>query len=898
MSRVRSLKFIRPFAIGMAGILIALGFVTTTFSENAEAATAGDFDFAACVENQGVGSVMILMDESGTVYGANGQPPSDPDNLRIAGTEILIDDLQTLADQTGSEINVNLAGFGDNFISRTGEEEWAQLTAQRGSTNTENLKRAARDAFESRPTDGNEIETDFWTAISGARDSFEQVDGCKLLVMFKDGFDFQVFDKDASSEFAIEEVNELLEKRFYSASVEAAELAVEDLCRPQGLADGLRADDIFTVSVGLGEGDFGQLESFTENPAVDCGEREGYGALLRAEEPGDLVNIFSRTLDPSFTPATFTSNFNFEMSQALTSINIVTSGMSPFDRFFISPPTTCTTSNAQEFDRYSAQGGGEFAPGVTWKGTSYGEGEALKVLISRDFQELGTEECWSGTWEIDPGTRAQSSVTLDADLEPFAFFEDDRDTFTIGQQNLDFQSLLRRSSSPNQTGQDGFPGLTQADLDSSIRINMQGGLFDRSGRQVVQAYQSELGVSDLGTLNSISLPDNIPVGSYTLRLNLGVDVEGLDIDLRDVSWERSVSLEGAIPIPISEGKLSFGDIIGREEATGVFEISSVADEELFFDLDQIELVTFESPQGASGYQLVSEQDTFRLEPNATTEFEVGLAPMTDEEVRFAGPISGEILIPLRTEDGEIAGSYIIPVEFSANQIPDENLLIKILAVALLMLLGALLTAGALWLVGYRISRFPKESEIWEKGLQSVTIPVDISESSITLRDTIPDISDQRWSQIDLDGRKTARLGELTLRATSPGLSLAGTGYAQLSDSSKAGWGSSGDSIEFSSKDQIPRMGLGLQSNYLVSIERADLPEDGQLTSSIPGTITLVSNIDSLPEQLDRIVEDASRDANEIVPSILGSSKPSKPRKKKKADDQDSEDLNSSFQVDF
>lgn len=898
MSRVRSLKFIRPFVIGMAGILIALGFVTTTFSENAEAATAGDFDFAACVENQGVGSVMILMDESGTVYGANGQPPSDPDNLRIAGTEILIDDLQTLADQTGSEINVNLAGFGDNFISKTGEEEWAQLTAQSGSGNTENLKRAARDAFESRPTDGNEIETDFWTAISGARDSFEQVDGCKLLVMFKDGFDFQVFDKDASSEFAIEEVNELLEQRFYSASVEAAELAVEDLCRPQGLADGLRADDIFTVSVGLGEGDFGQLESFTENPAVDCGEREGYGALLRAEEPGDLVNIFSRTLDPSFTPATFTSNFNFEMSQALTSINIVTSGMSPFDRFFISPPTTCTTSNAQEFDRSSAQGGGEFAPGVTWKGTSYGEGEALKVLISRDVQELGTEECWSGTWEIDPGTRAQSSVTLDADLEPFAFFEDDQDTFTIGQQNLDFQSLLRRSSSPNQTGQDGFPGLTQSDLDPSIRINMQGGLFDRNGRQVVQAYQSELGVSELGTLNSISLPENLPVGPYTFRLNLGVDVEGLNIDLRDVSWERSVSLEGAIPIPISEGKLFFGDIIGREEAKGVFEISSVADEELFFDLDQIELVTFESPQGASGYQLVSDQDTFRLESNATTEFEIGLAPSTDEEVRFAGPLSGEILIPLRTEDGEIAGSYIIPVEFSANQIPDENLLIKILAVALLMLLGALLTAGALWLVGYRISRFPKESEIWEKGLQSVTIPVDISESSITLRDTIPDISDQRWSQIDLDGRKTARLGELTLRATSPGLSLAGTGYAQLSDSSKAGWGSSGDSIEFSSKDQIPRMGLGLQSNYLVSIERADLPEDGQLTSSIPGTITLVSNIDSLPEQLDRIVEDASRDANEIVPAILGSSKPSKPRKKKKADDQDSEDLNSSFQVDF
>ena len=427
---------------------------------------------------------------------------------------------------------------------------------------------------------------------------------------------------------------------------------------------------------------------------------------------------------------------------------------------------------------------------------------------------------------------------------------------------------------------------------------MQGGLFDRNGNQVASAYQSTLTETELGRLDSIRLIDNIPVGTYTFRLNLGVDVEGLNIDLRDISWERTIALEGAIPVPLADGRLSFGDIIGREQATGEFEISSVADEPLFFDLDSIELVTFESPQGSTGYRLVSNESTFRIEPNGTTQFEIGLVPATDEEVRFAGPISGELLIGLRDENGEIAGSYIIPVEFTANQIPDENIFIKIGAVALLMLLGALLTAGALWLVGYRISRFPKESEIWEKGLQSVTMPVEISESSITLNDTIPDISDQRWSQIDLDGRKTARLGELTLRATSPGMSLAGTGFALLSDPSKAGWGSSGDSIEFSPKDQIPRMGLGLQSNYLVTIDRADLPEDGQIPSSIPGTITLVSNIDSRPEQLDQLVEDASRDANEIVPAILNSSKPSRKRKKNNKEEQDSENLDSSFQVDF
>ena len=899
MLQGRFIENFRKLGSGLLSLVLAtIGVIGIGPTQEALAETAEDFDFAACVENQGVGSVMILMDESGTVYGANGQPPSDPDNLRIAGAELLIDDLLTLSEQTGSDINVNLAGFGDNFVSKTGAQEWATISPTNGESTSSSLKQSAREGFENRPTDGNEIETDFWTAVTGARNSFGQVDGCKLLVMFKDGFDFQVFDKDASSEFAVEEINDLLLRRSYSASVEAGELAVADLCRPQGLADGLRADEIFTVSVGLGAGDFSQLEAFTENPDIDCGEREGYGALLRAEDPGDLVNIFTRTLDPSFTPATFRSNFNFEMNQALTSINIVTSGMSPFDRFFISPPASCGTSGAQEFDRASARSGGEFGPGVTWRGTSYGQGEALKVLISREIGELGTEDCWKGTWEIDPGTQAKSSVTLDADLEPFALFSEDASTFTIGQEDLQFQSLVRRSSSPNQLGQQGLPGFTQEDLHPSIRLSMQGGLFDRNGNQVASAYQSTLTETELGRLDSIRLIDNIPVGTYTFRLNLGVDVEGLNIDLRDISWERTIALEGAIPVPLADGRLSFGDIIGREQATGEFEISSVADEPLFFDLDSIELVTFESPQGSTGYRLVSNESTFRIEPNGTTQFEIGLVPATDEEVRFAGPISGELLIGLRDENGEIAGSYIIPVEFTANQIPDENIFIKIGAVALLMLLGALLTAGALWLVGYRISRFPKESEIWEKGLQSVTMPVEISESSITLNDTIPDISDQRWSQIDLDGRKTARLGELTLRATSPGMSLAGTGFALLSDPSKAGWGSSGDSIEFSPKDQIPRMGLGLQSNYLVTIDRADLPEDGQIPSSIPGTITLVSNIDSRPEQLDQLVEDASRDANEIVPAILNSSKPSRKRKKNNKEEQDSENLDSSFQVDF
>ena len=117
MLRVENGILRRYLTLFLSALFLAVGFVGLSASENSEAAVSEDFDFAACVENQGIGSVMVLMDESGTVYGANGQPPSDPENLRIAGTELLIDDLQTLSSQTGSDINVNLAGFGDNKVA-------------------------------------------------------------------------------------------------------------------------------------------------------------------------------------------------------------------------------------------------------------------------------------------------------------------------------------------------------------------------------------------------------------------------------------------------------------------------------------------------------------------------------------------------------------------------------------------------------------------------------------------------------------------------------------------------------------------------------------------------------------------------------------------------------------
>ena len=142
---------------------VAIVLVASSFASLNAASAAGEadktLDFAACIAAQGAGSVMILMDESDTVYGTNGKPASDPTNLRVAGAQLLIDDIQRVVDATAVPVDVQLAGFGDNFVVRS--SGWRAIKpGDQGSTAGE-LKTAAN-SFSARPTDGNQIETDFW----------------------------------------------------------------------------------------------------------------------------------------------------------------------------------------------------------------------------------------------------------------------------------------------------------------------------------------------------------------------------------------------------------------------------------------------------------------------------------------------------------------------------------------------------------------------------------------------------------------------------------------------------------------------------------------------------------------------------------------------------------------
>lgn len=851
-------NFTRKLLATLTAIAVGLGGLLFVQPATAEDGDPQALDFAACVAAQGTGSVLVLMDESDTVYGTNGRPPSDPSNLRVAGAQLLIDDIQRVVDASSTPVNVQLAGFGDNYVTRS--SGWTAIRPGDQGVSANRLKTEVA-VFASRPTDGNQIETDLWTAIDGARTEFNSQVQCKLLVFFKDGLDFQKFDAANSSPHKLADVQELLEEASASTSVtkarQAAALAAADLCRPKGLADGLRGDGIFLISVGLGEGDFSELQALTENTNRDCGELPGRGYLLRAENPRDLINLFARTLNPSNLAAEFDGSFTFEMSPALSTISIVTSGMTAGGQYFITPPPACPAAVRTSFNSAAAQSSGSFGTGVQWNGAGYAEGEVLRIFINRTSNS--NLDCWSGVWTVDPGTQARSALSLEADLQPVAVFTSENPSVQPGQ-TISFQPLLRKISAPGESGTRGLPGLTGEDLHPDLRVSLTGSVFNPQGVEILQLFSgAALSAADLGRAEDIFIPEELPLGNYLVRLTLSLDVVGIDISLNDVRSETVVEVRGPIPLPTVEGIAQFPEILGSSPSSTKVLITNSADKPVSLVFSSATVSTTQAPEGATDYKVAGSAERLEIAAGESVEVELFLSPDTSEQVQFAGQISGSLFIPVEADGERLPANFQLEVPFKAEQLPDQNLVLLILFTLLFLFLGTVLTVGAIWLVSYRVSRFPKARKIQENVLQSVTLDAVLDASGLQLLQPLPAFESDQWQPIQVMNRRAVMAGFHQLRAKSPGLRLGQIGHAQVADPTLLGWGMSGSGAEVDRKNFKPRSGLDLQQNFFVTVRPEDLMNSD---SQIRAQVTFISSLNSFESNED-LVESARASAFDV-----------------------------------
>jgi hypothetical protein len=263
-------------ALFSATLVGACAAISVVLAPPAAAAPAGAAvsDFGACLAAQRSGDLLLMIDESSSLQA------SDPDGARITSANYLLDQLTKYKESSGIDLDVAVAGFADTYSV---ESDWSALD----SGSLPSIKNAV-EGFRDR---NNGIDTDYWLALDGARqtlaDHTQPVDGvdpCQAVAWFSDGkIDFTPrgnTNKPYAPELSLDTADDVT--RVVGA-------ATESICRPGGVADQLRSSGIVVFGIGLAAGT-AQPADFDVMRSIATGEPTGGTACgnIASPSPGDF----------------------------------------------------------------------------------------------------------------------------------------------------------------------------------------------------------------------------------------------------------------------------------------------------------------------------------------------------------------------------------------------------------------------------------------------------------------------------------------------------------------------------------------------------------------------------------------------------------------------------------
>lgn len=270
----------RPGAAVLVGLLTSLLLLGTPPAA-AELSAVGSESVsavAACTAQADHLLAAVVVDESSSLR------DTDPGDLRVGAIETALDSLERLADDGDAlTVEARLSVFGETSTELVG---WGDLAGG----HAEELRTAVREELPER--DGARL-TDYRRALGDAQaalgDRAAELGGtaCKLVLWLTDG----KLDVDGWGEGP------------------ATAAARAELCEPGGLVDGVRADGITVVAMGLmtsaGRGavtdlDRDRLRAIAEGSAgsESCGTAPvpadvTNGAFLNADDAGALARLFA-----------------------------------------------------------------------------------------------------------------------------------------------------------------------------------------------------------------------------------------------------------------------------------------------------------------------------------------------------------------------------------------------------------------------------------------------------------------------------------------------------------------------------------------------------------------------------------------------------------------------------
>lgn len=776
----------------VAALLLGLGGVVagTPSATAAETVGTGVTELSSCLTDGRVADVLVLVDQSGSLR------RSDPADQRVGAVKLLLDGLAQRAAAVGARVETRIAGFDADVTALT---PWTALDAAA----LPGLS-AAVDGFAQRDTG---VDTDYWTALDSAHrillEKASPTPPCRALFLVTDG-EYSIEPRDGTKRIpGTEEDVALVDP---AAAQRVVDAGIKDLCRPGGLADRLRVDDVVLFAVGLDGAtspDFSLIRRVAT--AQDCGAQPPTGAFVSASSPLDLLFVVDSptppgpprpvcerdecppgaahefTLDPSLREIELTAVSDRPgLDVEVRAPGVAEPAVFTYDAG--SPTTDQTLGDVRLSGRWPVD-------------------NALRIRA--DIPESGRN--WSGLWTVtfvdrngtsdaqESRTRLELRSGLGVDLG-----EDAPAPWRAGDEITVPLRLVRPD------GSDATLSQPPPVLDLNVEL-----VPEQAGRSISVA--SGLDAQDIERGLTYSVPADVPQGKAQLRTTLEVTSAG---GQRLEPSVRATTVDLAAPAgypTVLTTAVDLGQATGTDSSAGEILVAGPGcvwlegGGALVAPAD-INAMTVESDAG-------SEQDCQRLAAGEQRRVEFRAAPLAAAN----GPVTGRVIAHLVPEAAD-APDRTAEVEYSLALQRERapGALLALLTIAALAGLG--LPLGLYALARWWEARFPAENE----SLQAAVLPVSVShEGVLSGGELVRGTEGQHLAFLPppANGRKRQPVGPLTLAAR-PSWSPTEPGYVDVVGEDLVGMASSGRG--FAPKTGRLRASLALQNAWLLVARRDDV----------------------------------------------------------------------------
>ncbi len=747
---------VRVVIVATIFAITALAVVPVAQAADAAGTAPGLRNLSGCLSATGRGDLLLLVDQSQSLR------QSDPQKSRVQAAQNLIEDFARVPEVT---LDVRVAGFASTY---TPSGDWQTLT--RASVPA--VKQVVRQVA----SVDTGTETDYWTALDGARADLEQrssaadkTDGCQVIVWISDGqYDLEARD-------TADEQTDLGTSKPYAKAPVTTEEGVgqalasgrASLCNNegQGPVNALRARGVFLIGVGLSS-DSGVPPDFTFMEALATATGGGgttrcgtaaeppIGAFLLADDvdalvfaldqignPGGDEAIEDGPLPPGATlsrPVVLDATVGRATILAGTNLDGVTVTLSAPDgqRAVLRPPATGMASAEQ-----TRVGG---LP-VTYQWLTPRTVE-LSVARPENLDQ------WVGKWSLifhapadaPRGGLTRAALSVEGDLRPALLEPPTSVRADEGTAPLTF-AIVRPEGGPIR------PREIKGDARFSAVLQLPGGrtralLTDATPEQVAGPLAFDLA----------GLPPGPARILMTLSVTTAAPAGGRGTELAPQRAAEDLTIEPPADFAVLPERVGFGRIEGVTATTATLPVTGPGC--VWLD----EASTDALPDDVSDVRITSRaqdaESCLQVEPGRTEDLVLTANPA----VQGNGWVHGTLSLISKPLDSDRQVSQTVAFDAEMVKAPDQPRRWIVLVVALLLGLGI----PPMFVLALRWSK--ARIPMGAGGLFSGAFDLRVDGSTVTFADGSPFELSSRRLQLESGGEPVR---ELALRAA-PGVSLA------------------------------------------------------------------------------------------------------------------------------